>query len=418
MLISSRVAIIRAPGGSDGNDVEGRRAPRAPTVNAVDRPLRALLVEDSAADAEMIVRALERDGWAPKWERVEDARGLGAALDRGGWDVVLSDYSLPRFSAPEALAVVRARKVDVPFVIVSGTVDEETAVASMKAGASDFLSKQRLARLGAAVARELREAEGRRARLRAERERQRLQVQLLAADRLASLGIFAAGIAHEISSPLSYALVNLELIAEELQASDGQLGDRLGELQEMLADARDGMERVRRIVGDVKSVSRVDGERRDPIDVRQVLDGAVRIATFELRRHARVVKDYRDVPPVPTDEGRLGQVFLNLLMNAAQAIPEGDSEHNEIRLTVRAEAAAVVVEVRDTGSGMPEEIRERIFEPFFTTKPVGVGTGLGLSLCRDLVSGLGGRIEVESRVGEGTAFRVSLPVGEGAEPGR
>jgi CheY-like chemotaxis protein/anti-sigma regulatory factor (Ser/Thr protein kinase) len=146
------------------------------------------------------------------------------------------------------------------------------------------------------------------------------------------------------------------------------------------------------------------------------------MASTEIRHRARLVRDYTEPLGVSANEGRLGQVFLNLLVNAAQAIPEGDVERNEIRVVTRSHAEGVAIEVRDTGSGMSPEHLEKLFEPFFTTKPVGVGTGLGLSICQDIVSGFGGRMEVESEVGRGTLFRVILPAATSAvlpvEPAR
>jgi CheY-like chemotaxis protein/two-component sensor histidine kinase len=167
---------------------------------------------------------------------------------------------------------------------------------------------------------------------------------------------------------------------------------------------------VRLIAQDLKAFSRVDSERRTPVDVRRVLDSSIDIAANEIRHRARLVRDYRDVPAVEADPSRLGQVFLNLLVNAVQAMDEGDAARNEIRVTTRTNiAGSVVVTISDTGAGIPPAIQARIFEPFFTTKPAGVGTGLGLAICKSIVGALGGEIAVESEVGKGTTFRVVLP---------
>jgi CheY-like chemotaxis protein len=151
-------------------------------------------------------------------------------------------------------------------------------------------------------------------------------------------------------------------------------------------------------------------ERRGPVDVRGVLESSARMASNEIRHRARLVKDYGDAPPAHANEARLGQVFLNLLINAAQAIPEGRAEANEIGIATRSDAAGnVVVEIRDTGSGIPPDVLPRIFDPFFTTKPVGVGTGLGLAICHRIIVSLGGSISVDTRPGKGTQFRITLP---------
>jgi CheY-like chemotaxis protein len=182
-------------------------------------------------------------------------------------------------------------------------------------------------------------------------------------------------------------------------------------VQQVLREALMGSDRVRRIVRDLKTFSRQDEDTRGPVDLRAVLDAAAKMAAGELRPRAQLVRDYAsDVPPVEGNEARLAQVFLNLLINAAQALPEGRPEQHEVRLVLkRGGEGQVVAEVRDTGSGIPPEVLGRIFDPFFTTKPVGVGTGLGLALCHAFISSMGGRVEVESQVGRGTLFRVTLP---------
>jgi signal transduction histidine kinase/CheY-like chemotaxis protein len=233
----------------------------------------------------------------------------------------------------------------------------------------------------------------------------RSQAQLIEADRLASLGTLAAGVAHEINNPLSYVLLNLDLVIREAAVSAPA-----APFAARLREARAGVERVRLIVQDLKSFSRSDTERRVPTDVRRVLDSTIEIAANEIRHRARLIRTYEEVPAVEADASRLGQVFLNLLVNASQAMVEGDASRNEIRVGTRTDAAGhVVVEIADTGAGVAPELLSRIFEPFFTTKPVGVGTGLGLSICRDIVTALGGDITVESTIGAGTTFRVVLP---------
>ncbi|HVG59377.1 MAG TPA: two-component regulator propeller domain-containing protein [Hyalangium sp.] len=243
------------------------------------------------------------------------------------------------------------------------------------------------------------------------------QAQLVQAGKMAAVGTLAAGVGHEINNPLSYIISNLEHSCDELEAlarlAEGSepLHERLREVQQVLREALLGSDRVRRIVRDLKTFSRQDEDTRGPVDLRAVLDSAAKMAAGELRPRAQLVRDYSpDVPPVEGNEARLAQVLLNLLINAAQALPEGKPEQNEVRLVLkRGGEGHVVAEVRDTGSGIPPEVIGRIFDPFFTTKPVGVGTGLGLALCHAFISSMGGRIEVESQVGRGTLFRVTLP---------
>ncbi|GEJ55712.1 sensor histidine kinase [Anaeromyxobacter diazotrophicus] len=247
-------------------------------------------------------------------------------------------------------------------------------------------------------------------------EKKRMAIKLQIADRMASLGTLAAGVAHEINTPLAYVLANVDCCLERLEpltaAGDGAAPttDVARECVGALRDAHAGAARMRDIVRDLKAFSRVEDDVREPVQAQASLRAALSLADLELRRRARVVLDFQPVPPVLASESRLSQVFLNLLVNAAQAIPEGHPDRHEIRVTMREMAGGkVMVEIRDTGCGIAPEHRHRIFDPFFTTKPAGVGTGLGLSICHEIVSALRGAIEVESEVGQGSRFRVILP---------
>ncbi|WP_223758803.1 two-component regulator propeller domain-containing protein [Myxococcus sp. RHSTA-1-4] len=242
------------------------------------------------------------------------------------------------------------------------------------------------------------------------------QAQLVQAGRMAAVGQLAAGVGHEINNPLAYIVSNLEhaseeadALARELAADTRGVGARLRDVSQALREALHGADRVRRIVRDLKTFSRPDDEKTGPVELHAVLDSAVKIAMAELRPRAKLVRDYGDVPMVEGNEARLAQVFLNLLINAAQALPEGRAETNEVRLVTRmAPDGMVVAEVRDTGIGIAPESLGRIFDPFYTTKPQGVGTGLGLSLCHAYVTAMGGAISVESEPGRGSVFRVTL----------
>jgi len=261
------------------------------------------------------------------------------------------------------------------------------------------------------------------------RELHKTQEQLIVADRRTSVGTLAAGVAHEINNPLAYVTGNIQFALRELPRMrvlclrDCPPEERLrvdanwAEVQEALQEAGQGCSRVQNIVQSLKSFSRGDDGRREPTDIRSTLEAAIAMAANEMRYRARLVRDYQDVPPVEANEVRLVQVFLNLLINAAQAIEPGEAERNEIRLAVRrAEDGRVRVDISDTGCGMPAEVRNRLFTPFFTTKPVGVGTGLGLSVCQGIVNSLGGQIEVQSEQGRGSTFTVLLPATAEVQP--
>jgi CheY-like chemotaxis protein len=236
------------------------------------------------------------------------------------------------------------------------------------------------------------------------------------------VGTLAAGVAHEINNPLAAIVANLELMARDLSAVAGRLDltDRLHEVFDELSDARESADRLRHIVRDLKIFSRAtDEEHRGAVDVQRVLESSLRMAWNEIRHRARLIKEYSEVPAVEANESRLGQVFLNLIINAAQAIREGDAEHNQIRVITRQDSRGrIVTEIRDSGTGIAPENLTRIFDAFFTTKPVGIGTGLGLSICHRIVSGLGGTLEVESELGKGSCFRVVLPPATNTAPQR
>jgi two-component system, NtrC family, sensor kinase len=241
-------------------------------------------------------------------------------------------------------------------------------------------------------------------------ERKQIQARLVVADRLASVGTLAAGVAHEINNPLAFVISNLSFLSEELQAITLLLPEgRLSEVEEVLRETNEGVNRVRLIVQDLKTFSRGDEEQPTAVDLRRVIESALMLARGELRHRANVVKEVSEVPLVEGSEARFGQVVLNLLINAAHAISAGQPDKNEIRVTLRSESNHAIIEVKDTGCGMPREVMDRIFDPFFTTKPVGEGTGLGLSICHGIITGFGGEITANSEVGRGSTFRISLP---------
>jgi C4-dicarboxylate-specific signal transduction histidine kinase len=184
---------------------------------------------------------------------------------------------------------------------------------------------------------------------------------------------------------------------------------RMDEMQEVLDETKKGFDRVRDIVQKLKTFSRGDDEQTSAVDLKRVVESALSLARGDLRTRATVVKELYDVPLVEGSEAKLNQVVLNLLINASQAITQGPPDKNEIRVVLRTEGERAIIEVKDTGNGIPRDVLGRIFDPFFTTKPVGEGTGLGLSICHGIITSFGGEITVHSEVGHGSTFRISLP---------
>jgi signal transduction histidine kinase len=381
--------------------------------------VRALIALRSPSDVNRVAARLQSSGYQAHSRQVDDIGGLRAALaDDGAWDLVLGDPALPGLSVAAVHDTLQAAGRELPYIALwisaedvgpdGSSALEDVVVTAMRAGACDFVDLRRLDRLGPAVDRALRDAVAR-------DEKRRAREQLLVIERMASVGTLAAGVAHEINNPLAAVMANIELALRTL----GSLPPEVPEVAELSAELRDAHEAaylVRQIVRDVKLFSRPGDDRAGPVDVRQVLDGAARMAWNEIRHRARLVKDYGEVPPVWATEAKLGQVFLNVLINAAHALQVGRADSNRIAIITRTDSQGrAVVEIVDTGSGILPENLPRLFTPFFSTKPLGTGSGLGLAICRRIVRELGGEIDVRSQAGQGTTVVVTIPAARGRE---
>ena len=249
-------------------------------------------------------------------------------------------------------------------------------------------------------------------------EQRRLQRQLEQADRLATVGTMAAGVAHEVNNPLTFILSNIGFVLEEVRQRLGEPGtpanrNWMQSIEAALADAEEGTKRIGKIVSDLKTFTRPTAEATETADLNEVLNWSMEVAGHELATRGRVVRQFGEVPPVNASSARLGQVFVNLIINAAHALDPTRRETNEIVLTSRTDAQGrAVAEIRDNGCGMTDEVMDKVFDPFFTTKPVGQGTGLGLSVSHGIIESCGGTIAFESESGKGTLARVVLPPGQ------
>ena len=378
-------------------------------------PLRVLIIEDSEEDADLIVLELKRGGYEPAYRRVDTRDAMLLALDEGTWDVVLSDFSMPRFSVAEALALVQQKGLDVPFVIVSATIGEEAAVEAMKAGAHDYILKHRLGRLVPAVNRELRESAMR-------RERRNLEEQLRHAQKLESLGLLAGGVAHDFNNLLTGILGNASLVLE-MTPPDSETGGMLRDIIRASERAADLTRQLLAYAGKGKFlIERVDVSELVR-DISELLRSSVP-HTIELALDLGA-----GLPAVEADASQMQQLVMNLILNAVEATGERPgvvrvtTGVREIRpmekpLNFRPDSPPpgtyVSIEVSDDGCGMNEMVKSQIFDPFFTTKFT--GRGLGLAAALGIVRGHKGAVQVESAEGHGSTFTVLLPALGSAAP--
>jgi signal transduction histidine kinase len=378
----------------------------------MSKKLKVLLVEDAEVDALLVLRALRQGGYEVEHTRVWSAAQLRATLSNEAWDVVISDYSLPGFDAPAALAIVKECAADLPFIIVSGTVGEDLTVAAMKAGAHDYLMKDRLGRLAMSVEGELREAAERRhsreAEVAAELAR-RASERAESANEAKSR--FLANMSHELRTPLNAIIGFSELleqgIAGELQPKQAEfVGYVLSSAGHLLA-----------LITDILDLSKVEAGHMELNNETTTLSGVASLINNILRPmvHKQGVKLSLHVPPeLPpfvADPVRLKQILYNLLSNAIKFTPSG----GDVSLDARVVGNELAIAVRDSGRGIRAEDLPRLFHEFEQIAGAGEtqtapGTGLGLALTKRLVELHGGSIEVESEWGRGSTFTVRLPL--------
>jgi len=375
-----------------------------PTIKLVREPgeapfwagLRLLLVEDDASIRVTLAEMLSDEGYV-----VTTATHGREALDMLRLapppDAIVLDLMMPVMDGWEFRVEQRADPLlaGIPLLAMSADLS-----AKARAIAADAYVRKPID--FPAMMRVLQDVVGRAARNR-----------LATADRMAALGTLASGIAHEINNPLTYVIANLQMLADRLLTSSDQT---MRDLSEIVADALSGAERIRRLVKEVQMVSPGHhAERLAKVALRDPLQTALALTENQIKHRARLVCALEPDVYVRGDQERIEQLFVNLLLNAAQAIPEGQAHENEIRVEVRAlpGQGTAIVHIEDTGAGIPLDVQERIFQPFFTTKPIGQGTGLGLSICRGIVTALGGQISFQSDPAIGTTFRVVLPTTDG-----
>jgi len=369
-------------------------------------PIRVLIVEDSSFDADLMLAELARHDYDVTHSRVQTEPDMQKALQESTWDIVLSDFGMPAFSGPRALEMLKKAEVDIPFIIVSGTIGEEAAVAALKAGADDFVTKAGMARLSPAVARALRDLSQR-------RERARLEVQLRQAQKLEGIGRLAGGIAHDFNNILTTIAGYSEMVLDQIGPDKPISGD--------LIEIRKATDRAAQLTRQLLAFSRQQVLRVADIDVNEVV-WAMRGMLQRLIGEDIVVeiKLTDALPSIRADRIQLEQVLMNVAANARDAMPQGGQFAIESDLATSEDVIALTglraapgrylrMAMSDTGAGMDERTRQHLFEPFFTTKELGKGTGLGLATVYGIVKQLDGFIWVTSALDRGTTFTLFFP---------
>jgi signal transduction histidine kinase len=380
---------------------------------SAQRPETILILEDDEGVARLQKRRLERAGYRVALS--PDGTGALAHLRAGGFDLLVLDKQLAAEDGLEFYARLKAGGLDLPVVMVTGHSDDATVIRALRAGVRDYIFKsvEYLDYLPEACRRVLdqvrvqREREQAMAELREKTEELKATTQQLwQAARLAGVGELAASIAHELNNPLGTVHLRLESVL----AKTGDGDPRRRPLEVVMQE----VERMARLVANLLQFSRPGREEVSTVDVCEEIAKTIELTEHHFRKRQIAVRQEcaPGVPAIFADRQQLRQVFLNLFTNAADAMSDGGT----LTLRVRndAGAAAVVVEVADTGVGIPAEHLARVLEPFFTTKEEGKGTGLGLAICKRIVQQHNGTLEVESAAGEGTTIRVTLPVRNGA----
>jgi signal transduction histidine kinase len=351
---------------------------------------RVLLVEDDADIRDVLTQMLSDEG--VQVSSANNGREALTTLQRGvPPDVIVLDLMMPVMDGWQFRLEQKKDPTLASIPVVAMSAD-----ASAKAEAIDV----------DAYVRKPLEFNNLLGRIRHVVEQTRTQ-RLAAANRIAALGTLAAGIAHEVNNPLAYTMCNIQHLLEKVPPL---LTTDRTEVQQLLAEALEGARRIAQVVKQAQMVSPARPEENGVTDVRAAAEAVIQRLQRELRQRAVLVASFDGHPRVTGDRGRIEQIFTNLLRNAIQSLPEDAAGENQIRVRARQlPSDRVLIEISDTGCGIPAEVQERIFQPFFTTRPIGEGPGLGLSICQGIVTALGGEVSFESEVGRGSTFRVILP---------
>jgi signal transduction histidine kinase len=421
---------------------EQQKAATADPLPKADAPMRVLVADDEEVIRIYLAEVVGEDGHHVTC--VPDGTAAIEAISNEPFDLVLSDIKMPRAEGIEVLRHAKRVSPHTEVVLITGYTDVSSAIAAVRLGAYEYITKPfqgaetiltvvRGVKQAVALRRENRrlmlELSDRNLTLKgyvksleeALRALEEKQEALIHADRMSSLGVLAAGIAHEINNPNTYIRGNLQMLRKILQSLQGALdaamsatGDeRLAEiaadLPGLIGDSLTGTERIERIVSGLRTFARPErDEELAPADPHECIEEALKLVHSQLDSRVEIQRDYGGDEAVPLMKQRMTQVFVNLFINAAQAMRT--SPERILRIRTRVEGGSFYAAVEDTGCGISPDARDQIFNPFFTTKDVDEGTGLGLSILYSIVNEHGGEVSVDSTPGAGTTFTVRLPL--------
>ena len=433
------------------------------TAVSEKQDIRILVVDDESRSRNMFERILAPEGYTV--DKAESGERALSLIREKYYNVIVSDLMMPGLTGTELIKLVKRENSSTEVIIVTGYGSEKSAIEAVRANAFDYLHKPLadpsvlVESVRFAVEKQLRaqQIEYRSRRELMELNRQldirnrelqesnetlkNMQSQLLQQEKMAAIGQLAAGVAHEINNPIGFIHSNLGTLkryvekimsyntdCDQLMAlcqnngADSEIAKKAEEvlqskkkmkldiifedLLDVVTESQDGTERVRKIVADLKSFSRMDEGELEYADINDGLESTLGIVWNELKYKAVVNKEFGELPHILCYPQQLNQVFMNILVNAGQAI----EEKGEIDIKTFVAGEHLYVEVRDTGTGIPDDVLPRLFDPFFTTKPAGKGTGLGLSIAYEIIDRHDGTIEVTSKMGQGTTFLVKLPI--------
>ena len=401
--------------------------------------MKILVAEDNVVSQNILEKILEKTGH----EVMTAENGLKAweLLQRNSVRMVITDWMMPEMDGLELCQKIRSS--DLPdyiyIIIITSRDKKEDIIKGLEAGADDYITKpinpnELHARLKA----------GERI-IQLEKRQKEIQLQILQSEKMASIGQLAAGVAHEINNPTGFVSSNLKTLSdyqnditkliqqyrklitdlrdiiakgdfhssiikqvEQISALETEIDVDfiLDDIKDLIKDCKEGTERIKKIVLDLKDFAHPGEDKIQTTDINKGIESTLNVVWNELKYKAAVAKDYGDLPRVQCYPQQLNQVFMNILVNAAQAI----KKRGEIRVSTRSDNGYVEIKISDTGSGIPKENLPKIFDPFFTTKKVGKGTGLGLNVAYNIIKKHKGTIDVESELGKGTAFTIRIPV--------